>query len=823
MAPKKAPVCDGVCRKCASVSKYVKTHSIEGVGSKHPDIVFVGEYPDEIEDQNGMAFSGRGGQFFKRNILRPLQLDMSEIYLTYALKCWSSKKAGKNSTRRISTAPSRVNIIKCRDALEAELKALKPKVIVVMGNVGVCSAFYQEKVKGITKWRGKVSWSREFNAYIIPIYSPAALMFDRAQGINWRFDQTLKDVQLATEYAIKPKITTPLPKCYYITTEDKAIKYLKMALSVGLISLDSETDMMDPRNDILGISLGFDIGTKSYDAYIPYDVFESSKEAFSLLCKLCLNKHITKVLHNVDYDRKFFHYHGIELDGLLYDTMSMAHMVDENFPVGLKDRTCIDLDFGGYEIPLEKYKVEHKFTKNTSYKTIPPEVMAPYAALDSAATRRLYWIYDKRLRAERLDPLFYKISAPARTLLTDMSITGMHINMNLANKIDKRISKALAILEIQIYKVAGMTFNFKSNQQLASMLFNRLKAPRQGLTKGGAANCDKNALKKLSSKTGHKYAELARKVMLYKLLTKAQSTYITQLKDYIWDDGRVHSAYLQIGAATGRVSSVRPAILNIPNDKLIRMLYCATPGNKLIEIDVKSAEMRVIAALAKDQVLINIIKSGKDIHKLTACEIFGIKEEEVTDAQRRVAKTINFGIIYGLSAFGLSTRLEIDEDTAQKYIDAYFNKFKGVHRWLKDTVKFARANGYVESPFKRKRRLPDIKSDSRKEVSRASRQAMNAPVQSASADYVYTCLLRIDAQIKKRSLRSKIVNSVYDCALIDCPPSEVEVMNKIALWAFRYGTPCMKIPFDADLDVTEAWGANKKESALEAILKSLNC
>ena len=1239
-------LCDKLCTHCASINKFTKSNNIQGVGSKHPDIVVVGEYPDEIEDASGNAYTGRGGQFFKRNILRPLQIDLNDVYLTYAVKCWSSKKLSKNSTKRISATPSRMSIIKCRDYLEAELKALKPKVIIVMGNVGICSIFYGDKVKGISKWRGKAVWSREFDAYIVPIYSPSALMFDRSQGINWRFDQTLRDVQLALECAIKPKVTTKIPKYYYLTDESKIIKYLRLALTSNHVALDSETDLMDPRNDILGMTVSYNIDGREYNAYIPFRFFDNPTIS-ALFRKLCLSDKITKILHNIDYDRKFFHYHGFDMDGPLYDTMAMAHLIDENFSVGLKERTWIDLDFGGYEIPLEKYKFEHKFTQNTSYKNIPDDIMAPYAALDGAATLRLYSKFKVALAKEKLDPLFYKISAPTRTLLTDMSITGMCVDMKLAEKIDKRITKSLKILEIQIYKIAGMTFNFASTQQLSNMLFNRMKAPRQGLTKGNSIKCDKNVLKKLSLKKGHKYAELASKVMTHKLLVKAQSTYITQLRNYIWDDGRVHSTYLQIGAATGRVSSVRPAILNIPKDKLIRMLYKASPGNKLIEIDVKSAEMRVIAILSNDQVLIDIIKSGKDIHKLTACEIFGISEDEVTEAQRAIAKcvasgsyiwtsdglqliddiipkiegfhkcdtkilsdigllstkksyyskdrdvvdiktkygyeispivsdklrvfendryvwknvkdlrigdyvtlkvgaevfgsninipkceiehntnyislelptqinedwakflgwyvaeggiscgksgdinsgtvcisqskdnilacedlkrifinlfgdrgkikddgsnirylissvdlnkhlnmfcgnkslnkmipkyiltaprkyqilflqtlfegdgtcvssgsgakisltskskilikqvqlmmlnigiitimgrelrkdygyfwtvmiknkiygdifmknirfpdysnknnkvskwlnsdrnhirgmtyipitkskarelnsikysdvlynvsvgncilteykaktlidngvdlgkeasylmdngivcvpitkisksrisdvydffeptnktlvvngincfdTINFGIIYGLSPFGLATRLLIDEDQAEKYIDMYFAKFIGVKKWLKDTVKFAKANGYVISPFMRKRRLGDIKSDSQKEMKRAARQAMNSPVQGASADYVYTCLLRIDKQIKNRHLKSRLVNSVYDCAIIDCPPDEVELMQKIALWAFRYGIKCLPIPFDADIDVSEAWGQNKKESAL---------
>jgi uracil-DNA glycosylase family 4 len=1246
--------CDGKCCRCPTLNKWTKSNNIQGIGSKHPDIVVVGEYPDESEDASGNAFTGRWGQFFIRNIMRPLQINMNETYLTYAVKCWSSKKLSKNSVKRINATPNRMSILKCRGYLEAELKALKPRVIIALGNVGICSLFYLDKVQGISKWRGKAVWSREFDAYIVPIYSPSALMYDREIGINWRFDQTLKDVQLALECAVKPKVTTKTPKYYYLTDETKIIQYLKLALTTDMVALDSETDLMDPRNDILGITISYNID-REYNAYIPYRFFENPVIAV-LYRKLCLTKKIIKILHNIDYDRKFFHYHGFDMDGPMYDTMAMSHLIDENFSVGLKERTWLDLDFVGYEIPLEKYKFEHKFTKNTSYKEIPDDIMAPYAALDGAATLRLYHKLKVKLAKEKLDPLFYKISAPTRTLLTDMSITGMCVDMKLAEKIDKRITKALKILEIQIYKIAGMTFNFTSTQQLSNMLFNRMKAPRQGLTKGNSIKCDKNVLKKLSLREGHKYAELAKKVMTHKLLVKAQSTYITQLRDYVWDDGRVHSSYLQIGAATGRVSSVRPAVLNIPKDKLIRMLYRASPGNKLIEIDVKSAEMRVIAILSNDQVLIDIIKSGKDIHKLTACEIFGISEDEVTDAQRSIAKcvasgsyiwtdnglqmiddvipkiegfhkcktkilsdigllsskksyysknrkvvdvttkygyeispivtdklrvfenneyiwkdvkdlcvgdyvtlkvgakvfgnnisipnfdvikntnyiklelpsvltidwakflgwyvseggmssgksgdinsgtvyisqsnendfankdiysmltnlfgdrirvnktesdtifsissvdlnihlhsvcgngsinkmipkyiltsskefqiaflqtlfegdgtcvskgtgakisltskskilirqvqllllnfgiitimsseyrkgygkfwtvtiknkiygdifrqevgfpdysvknnkvsewldsprnhmrgmtyipitkklanelnsvkysdtlynvsvgncvltehkaksllsegvdlgegakylinnnivcvpilniskprisdvydffeptnktlvvngincfdTINFGIIYGLSPFGLAVRLGIDEDQAEKYIEMYFAKFVGVKKWLKDTVKFARANGYVISPFMRKRRLGDIKSDNQKEMKRAARQAMNGPVQGASADYVYTCLLRIDKQLKKHHLKSKLVNSVYDCAIIDCPSDEVDLVQKIALWAFRYGIKCMPIPFDADIEVSDAWGQNKKESALENILKSLNC
>jgi DNA polymerase-1 len=809
------------CSNCKSVCAFVVTNNMDGTGNEDsPDIMFIGDAPDGTDDTEGKPFKGGSGLWFKKNILRPLSISESDAYFTNAVHCRPTKKGYGGS--RVNSNPDRRIIINCREKLELEIKRVKPKVLVLLGNASLCSVTFSDKVQGIMRWRGRSMWNREFDCWMIGSYSPFAVMVDSNRGLRFKYNQMISDIQKAQELAVRPKVSSKLPGWRLLDDESAVLKYMKESSVDDKIAVDLETDGLDCRNDILGISLTYSDGKKYYPVYIPWSVIEDSERCTEELSRILLSKKIVKIGHNIDFDRKFLHFHGFDMDGTLYDTMSMAQLLDENFSIGLKERTWTELGFGGYEIPLEKYKWENKFNKNSSYAEIPVDVMAPYAAYDTYATYRLYEKYIPMLKSEKLYPLFTQITTPVRSVMTEASIAGIYVDMEQAEILDARMTKAKDKLEKMIYAYAGVKFNFNSTQQLSRLLFEELHAPNMGKSKSNNWKCDKAVLKALAGKTvNKKYVKIAQAVLKYKYLDKLQGTYIGQAREYVWEDNRVHSSYNLCGTVTGRTSNSKPCTHNIPTDRLIRSLYRSTPGNVLIEADIKSAEMRAIAISSGDEVLLNIFKMGVDIHEQTFREMFHKSQDYIpSDDERRIAKSINFGLIYGITAVGLARRLGITPDEAQSYIDIYFKRFAGVARWLADTVDFAKRNGYVASLFMRRRRLPEIKSDDKFEVYRASRQAMNSPIQGLASDWTYIGMVRVAKQIKKRRLTAKIIHTVHDCILVDTPPSEVDEVKRIIQWAFSTQIKALPIEMAVDIETGEKWGEHK-ESKLEPILKEL--
>lgn len=810
------------CETCKSICSFVQTNLMDGIGnSKNPDIMFLGDAPDKFDDEAGEPFTGGSGLWFKKNILRPLSIPFSEYYFTNAVKCRPTKKQ-KFSQVRVNANPDRRLVINCRPHLEAEIKRVKPKVILVLGNAALCSIIFGDKISGITNWQGKFGWSVEFNCWIMFTHNPFFVMMDAGRGLSFKYNQMIEDVKKAQELAVTdpPKLNIPVPE--YLTDESSVLKYLKNAWVDTNLVLDLETDLFDPRNEILGIALAYSDGKKIHPVYIPWEIFNDSERASEALSELLMSKKIRKIGHNISFDRKFLHCHGFDMVDPISDTMSMAHLLDENFSIGLKERTWIDLGFGGYEVPLEKFKFENKFTKKTSYKKIPNDIMSRYAAYDALATYKLYKKYIPLLQKEKLYPLYEKVTSPVLSVMTEASMTGIHVDMEQANKLDERMTIAKKRLEARIYKLAGFKFNFMSTPQLSRLLFEDLHAPNMGRTKAGSWKCDKATLTLLAKKTvNKKYVQIAQNVLKYKYLDKMQGTYIGQAKEFVWDDGRIHSSYNQCGTVTGRTSNSKPCTHNIPQDRLIRSLYCASPGNVLIEADIKAAEMRAIAICSGDEVLLSIVNSNEDIHKQTFREIFNKpKDYEPSDMERRIAKSINFGLIYGITAVGLARRLGISTEEAQRYIDLYFKRFSGVAEWIENTIKFVRKHGYVRSALMRKRRLPEAKSDDKYVLNRIFRQAMNSPIQSVAADWTYIGMVRVAKEFKKQHLRSKIIHTVHDCILVDAIPSEVKRIKKIINWAFSTQIKALPIEMKVDIEVGHRWG-EKKESALETILADL--
>lgn len=765
---------------------------------------------DNPKSESESADDGRGARYIKKNILRPLKLEDEDIAFGFAVNQTTKKK------------PVKKDVMTGRPDLEALIHREKPKVIIAHGNAPLASLVGLDKVGGITSWRGMKLWSSEFGCWIVPTNDNASIQIDRSHGYEFRYDQTISDYKAAIECTFTDGPEFDMPDTPLVQDEDEAARILSTAAKTGFVALDLETAALDPREDILGLSITYKDDSGYHCYYIDWSVFDHAGKPAFLLEKILLSTKISKVLHNIAFDRKFLHFHGFPMDGPMHDTMVMCSLLDENFSKGLKENTWRYLPFGGYDMDLEKYKFEHKFTKNTSYSEIPIEIMTPYAAIDTLATHMLYETMVPMLHEDGLWPLYDKITMPTRNVMTEAEINGIYVNMEQVEILDAQMQEAKNVLEQQIYKVAGFEIQFSSTKQLGEYLYFTLKAPGAEYTKKNNLICNKESLAALAKKTKRKYGKIAALVLKWKYIDKLQGTYIGQARKFTWDtDGRVHSNYNMTGTVTGRTSNGRPCTHNIPKDRMIRSLYRASPGNVLVEADINAAEMRAIALESNDEVLLRIINSGGDIHNMTYNEMFHKPADYIpTQAERRIAKSINFGLIYGITPIGLARRLAISKEEAQAYVDAYFNRFRGVAKWIRDTVKFAREHGYVKSLFNRRRRLMDINNDDVFHRWRAERQAMNSPIQSAAADYTYIGLIRVAKMMKKAQLEAKIIHTVHDCIIIDTPPTEVEKIKAIVEKAFLTPVQAFPMKMDIDIEVTEKWGEHN-DSNLEELLHEI--
>jgi DNA polymerase-1 len=495
--------------------------------------------------------------------------------------------------------------------------------------------------------------------------------------------------------------------------------------------------------------------------------------------------------------------HGINLNGVrYYDTMIAAQLIDENFSKRLKDLAWLHTFFGGYDTPLEKYRKEHKIKED--YSKIPLEVLYPYAALDAVATWIIYQKQVPVMDAEKLRPLFDKIAMPVRRVMSDAEFNGMRVDTVRAEELRELTKSAIVKLEDKIYSVAGSAFNIASSKQLQHVLYDVIRLPRGKATKTGFS-VDAPTLQIL---VNHPRGEIVKHLLDRSYLNTMVSTHIGQALQFVWpEDGRVHTYYNTTGAVTGRSSASAPSLQNVPHDRLVRSLYTASLGNTLIEADLKSAEMATIAGISGEETFLKSFAEGLDIHAQTYRRIFGLPDDyQCTALERRMAKTINFGLIYGLTPVGLAARLDMTVEEATDFMNLYFKRLPKVAAWMGTQKKLVCRQGYVTSVFGRKRRLLMGLSDNRSDVSRAQRQAMNAPIQSGAADYTYVGLIRLRKLFIKERIQSKIVHTVHDCVLVDAVENERDTCIELIRAAFEQPVKAMPIRMKVDVNVHFRWG-----------------
>ena len=535
-----------------------------------------------------------------------------------------------------------------------------------------------------------------------------------------------------------------------LLTEADLNRWVEKLNQANLFALDTETDNLDyMAANLVGISFALENGEA---AYLPLqlDYLGAPKTlekttALSLLKPVLENPSIQKVGQNFKYDLTIFARNGIDVQGVAFDTMLESYVLNSTGRHNMDDLAKRYL--GHQTISFEE--IAGKGKNQLTFNQIPLEKAAEYAAEDADVTMKLQQVLWEKLSKEpSLEKLFNEMELPLLGVLSRMERRGVLIDSDALFLQSNEIANRLSELEEQAYALAGQPFNLASTKQLQEILFDKLGLPVIQKTPKGAPSTNEEVLEELAF--SH---ELPKVLVEHRGLSKLKSTYTDKLPQMVNPQtGRVHTSYHQAVTATGRLSSSDPNLQNIPirneEGRRIRQAFIAREGFTVVAADYSQIELRIMAHLSQDQGLINAFTQGKDIHRSTAAEIFGVELDEVTSEQRRNAKAINFGLIYGMSAFGLSRQLGIGRADAQSYMDLYFKRYPGVQTFMHDIREKAKAQGYVETLFGRRLYLPDINSSNGMRRKAAERVAINAPMQGTAADIIKRAMIQLDQKLQ---------------------------------------------------------------------------
>lgn len=596
-------------------------------------------------------------------------------------------------------------------------------------------------------------------------------------------------------------------KKYHLLTDPQDIKKLFVQLREhGRFAMDFETTSQHPMQaEIVGISFARQDHESFYIPLAHQNLENQPVKNFVLseLKPLLEDGSIKKTGHNIKYEYIICKRYGINLRGISCDTMIASYVLNPS-----KYRHKLDdvaLDHLNYS--MTSYKdVVGTGRKALSFDQVPIEKAKDYACEDSDITLILSKKLMPSVIKEGFEDLYTLIEMPLIEVLADMEMTGVKVDLDHLQELSGEFGLELKEIEKRIFEIAEQKFNINSPKQLGEILFEKLNLPWQKKTKTGYAT-DIETLNTLS-----KIHPLPKEILAYRSLAKLKSTYIDSLPALVNQaTGRIHTSYNQTVTATGRLSSSTPNLQNIPirteEGIRVREAFISEPGWKILSADYSQVELRVLAHLSGDETLIDAFLKDEDVHSRTASEIWGVKPEEVTSKMRGEAKTVNFGIIYGMSSFGLGKELGVGPKTAQAYIDDYFIKYRRVRNYLDGVLAFAHKEGYVSTLMNRRRYLPEIKAKNIGVRKFTERTAINAPIQGTAADLIKIAMLRISKALKKQGLQAKMIIQVHDELVFETPDQEIPALSKLVKDEME-GVFELKVPLKVDL----SWGKNWREA-----------
>ena len=576
---------------------------------------------------------------------------------------------------------------------------------------------------------------------------------------------------------------------------------LKKLMEQTSVCFDTETTGLKALEvELIGIAFSYEIG-KGYYVSFPEDQAET--KALLEEFRPFFESNIEKIGHNLKYDIKVLSNYEMPVKGKLFDTMIAHYLIN---PDMRHNMDILAETYLNYQ-PVSITELIGKKGKNQlSMRTVPIAEQTEYAVEDADITFQLKQLFTGELERGNVTKLFNDIELPLVSVLTAMEIEGININIDFLNKLSVTLTADINRLEKNIYEQAGEEFNIASPKQLGIVLFEKMelvKKPKK--TKTGQYATGEDILSFLA-----KEHEIIRNIQEYRQYKKLQSTYVDALPNEVNPKtGRIHTQYMQAVAATGRLSSNNPNLQNIPirteRGKEVRKSFIPRDENHvLLAADYSQIELRIIAALSEEENMMEAFKNGEDIHASTAAKVFNVPLDEVTREQRSNAKTVNFGIVYGVSAFGLSNQTDLSRSEAKELIDTYYETYPKLKAYMSAQVDFARENGYVETVLNRRRYLKDINSRNAMVRSGAERNAVNAPIQGSAADIIKLAMINIYNRFKKEGFKSKMLLQVHDELVFDAHKDELEIIRPIIKYEMENAFK-MSVPLDVEVGIGENW------------------
>jgi len=567
------------------------------------------------------------------------------------------------------------------------------------------------------------------------------------------------------------------------------------------LCFDTETDGVDMmQSSLVGISLST---TPGVAYYIPLNVDGGLDEsdAIDVLRPLFADEKTLKVAHNYKFDYIMLYRVGLEVKGRAFDTMIAGYLIDANQKLKMDE---LARKYLNYE-PISIEKLIGAGRKQKTMDQIPPEEIRVYACEDADITLRLHEVLGKILEEDELGEVAEKIEFPLMEVLAKMEMNGVLVDTDMLKEFSETLTNDILDLEQTIYEKAGMEFNINSPQQLGEVLFDKMGLPAGKKTKTGQYSTAESVLTKLAADY-----EMPDLILEYRALSKLKSTYVDALPKLIdKDTGRIHTDFNQSVAATGRLSSSNPNLQNIPirtkRGREIRKAFIADEEFKLLSADYSQVELRVIASMAEDQNMMEAFRNDEDIHARTAKEVFSLDSiDEVTPDQRRKAKEVNFGIPYGVSAYGLASRLGISNEEGKEMIDQYFERFPGILRYINETKDFAKENGYVKTLMGRRRYIPQITSGNWNVRSFAERTAINMPIQGTAADIIKLAMINIQNRLEEQNFKSRMLLQVHDELIFEIHRDEEDTLpatiKELMETAYE-----LSVPLKVDMGLADNW------------------
>ena len=614
--------------------------------------------------------------------------------------------------------------------------------------------------------------------------------------------QSLVEVQQAQPTAGLKTIVTEKPSYHLVTLPEERAALLAKLQQQSSVCFDTETtDINALHAELVGMSFSFE-AREAYYVSVPRDraaaqaIVDEFKPFFG-------NEQIEKIAHNMKYDMQVLTRYGVRLEGPLFDTMIAHYLIQPEAKQGMDFLAQYYLNYQ----PISIETLIGKKGKNQgNMGDLPPEAISDYACEDADITFQLKQLFAPQIEKDHLKELFWNMEMPLVRVLAEMEMEGVAIDVPHLKAYSVQLENETKGLEASIKELAGMDFNVDSPKQLGDVLFEHLKiSSKAKKTKTGQYATSEDILQQ--HKNDHPIIE---QILDYRQMKKLKSTYVDPLPTLLDPvDGRVHTSFMQTVTATGRLSSNNPNLQNIPirseRGKEIRKAFISrNKDHQLMAADYSQIELRIIAALANDENMIRAFREKVDIHKATAAKVFHVDLEEVTKDQRSAAKAVNFGIIYGQSAFGLSQNLGISRTEAKQIIDAYFAQYGTIKSYMDQAVQKAREEGFVETIMKRRRYLPDINSANAVVRGFAERNAINAPIQGSAADIVKLAMVAVHKAMMAAQVKSKMILQVHDELVFDVHKDEIELMQNLVKESMEKAVDLI-VPMEVEIQVADNW------------------